>query len=153
MLKSRNIVNVLVVFYVLFNIFIIAMIWYPPDKQGAINSLVTPGVSTGLIVVGCIYWVGFAKISPALGYQIENEEEGLCFCPLLQKRIGLTSLAARTGRWNPMGDLQGSYSTFFSAFQGSFPQKPFHSLNRSQQELTRPWGAAEIQNRVRSLVR
>lgn len=52
------------------------MIWYPPDKQAAINSYVTPGVSTGLIGFGILYWVVFAKATPALGYQIEDEEEG-----------------------------------------------------------------------------
>lgn len=52
------------------------MIWYPPDHQPAINSYVTPGVSTGLIGFGILYWVVFAKVTPALGYQIEDEEEG-----------------------------------------------------------------------------
>lgn len=75
-LKTRNIVYGFVTFYVLFNVFIIAMIWYPPDKQGAINSYVTPGVSTGLIGAGVLYWVLFAKVTPGLGYQIEDEEEG-----------------------------------------------------------------------------
>ena len=65
-----------VAFYVAFNIFIIVMIWYPPDKQAAINSYVTPGVSTGLIGFGILYWIVFAKATPALGYQIEDEEEG-----------------------------------------------------------------------------
>lgn len=60
----------------MFNVFIIAMIWYPPDQQSAINSYVTPGVSTALIGFGILYWIVFAKVTPALGYQIENEEEG-----------------------------------------------------------------------------
>ena len=60
----------------MFNIFIITMIWYPPDVQPSINSYVTPGVSTGLIGFGILYWVIFAKATPALGYQIEDEEEG-----------------------------------------------------------------------------
>ena len=60
----------------MFNVFIITMIWYPPDKQPAINSYVTPGVSTALLVFGVLYWIVFAKISPALGYQIEDQEEG-----------------------------------------------------------------------------
>ena len=77
MLRTQKIVYGFVVFYVLFNIFIIGMIWYPPDKQGAVNSYVTPGVSTALIVFGIFYWVMFAKVTPALGYQIEDEEEGL----------------------------------------------------------------------------
>ena len=75
-LKTRNMVYCFVAFYVMFNIFIIAMIWYPPDVQGSINSYVTPGVSTGLIGFGILYWVVFAKATPALGYQIEDEEEG-----------------------------------------------------------------------------
>lgn len=75
-LRSKNIVYYFVGFYVLFNVFIIAMIWYPPDHQSAINSYVTPGVSTALIGFGILYWIVFAKVTPALGYQIENEEEG-----------------------------------------------------------------------------
>jgi hypothetical protein len=66
----------LVLFYVMFNLFIIVMIWYPPKKQGSINSYVTPGVSTGILGFGVLYWIVFAKATPALGYQIEDEEEG-----------------------------------------------------------------------------
>lgn len=76
-LKTKSIVYCFVAFYVAFNIFIIVMIWYPPEKQGAINSYVTPGVSTALIGFGILYWVVFAKVTPALGYQIEDEEEEL----------------------------------------------------------------------------
>lgn len=75
-LRNMKIVYALVGFYVLFNLFIIVMIWYPPDHQGAVNSYVTPGVSTGIIGFGLFYWLIFAKASPALGYQIEDEEEG-----------------------------------------------------------------------------
>lgn len=75
-LRSLRVVHALVAFYILFNLFIIVMIWYPPEKQGAINSYITPGVSTGLIGFGVLYWLVFAKVTPALGYQIEDEEEG-----------------------------------------------------------------------------
>lgn len=71
-----KVVTGLVIFYVMFNLFIIIMIWYPPVKQGSINSYVTPGVSTSIIGFGVLYWIVFAKASPALGYQIEDEEEG-----------------------------------------------------------------------------
>lgn len=66
----------LVGFYVMFNLFIIVMIWYPPEEQASINSYVTPGVSTGVVGFGVLYWIVFAKATPALGYQIEDEEEG-----------------------------------------------------------------------------
>lgn len=75
-LRNMKVVYSLVGFYILFNLFIIVMIWYPPDHQGSINSYVTPGVSTGIIGFGVFYWIMFAKASPALGYQIEDEEEG-----------------------------------------------------------------------------
>lgn len=75
-LRSMKAVYALVAFYVLFNLFIIVMIWYPPDHQGSINSYVTPGVSTSIIGFGVLYWIVFAKASPSLGYQIEDEEEG-----------------------------------------------------------------------------
>lgn len=76
MLRNLKVVYSLVGFYVIFNLFIIVMIWYPPDHQGTVNSYITPGVSTAIIGFGVFYWLMFAKASPALGYQIEDEEEG-----------------------------------------------------------------------------
>lgn len=73
---TRRLVNTLAGFYVLFNIFIVVMIWYPPDKQGVINSYITPGVSTGLVVFGIFYWIGFAKLTPILGWKIDEVQIG-----------------------------------------------------------------------------
>lgn len=75
-LGTKRLVNTLAGFYVLFNVFIVVMIWYPPGKQGVINSYVTPGVSTGLIVFGIIYWIGFAKVTPLLGWEIDPTQIG-----------------------------------------------------------------------------
>lgn len=116
-LRSMKVVYALVAFYILFNLFIIVMIWYPPDHQGSINSYVTPGVSTSIIGFGVLYWIVFAKASPALGYQIEDEEEGSSYHVEAMFRIfqpfegGFLMadffLCFRIGGWNPMGDVQG----------------------------------------------
>lgn len=75
-LGTKRLVNTLAGFYVIFNIFIIIMIWYPPKKQDIINSYITPGVSTGLIAFGIIYWIGFAKLTPRLGWKIDEAQIG-----------------------------------------------------------------------------
>lgn len=75
-LGTRRLVNTLAAFYVIFNIFIVVMIWYPPAKQGVISSYITPGISTGLIVFGIIYWIGFAKLTPILGWKIDEVQIG-----------------------------------------------------------------------------
>lgn len=75
-LGTKRLVNTLVVFYVLFNVFIVIMIWYPPDQQSVINTYITPGVSMGLIVFGIIYWIGFAKLTPLLGWKIDEVQIG-----------------------------------------------------------------------------
>lgn len=91
-LGTKRLVNTLAAFYVLFNIFIVIMIWYPPDTQGVINSYITPGVSTGLVVFGIFYWIGFAKISPLLGWKIDEVQIGqpatflLLYVRFLQKK-------------------------------------------------------------------
>lgn len=145
-----------VAFYVLFNIFIIGMIWYPPDKQGAINSYVTPGVSTGLIIFGILYWVLFAKVTPALGYQIEDEEEGLLDThpyPLIKAlslhfphpsrtKANLHRPPNRTSRRNPLGNLQSS-----SLPSSSSPLPP-PNLEKNQIDPK-----TEIQNRPRRTLR
>lgn len=45
--------------------------------QPEIPSYVTPGVATGIIVCGFVYWFGFAKVAPALGYHIDSEPDEL----------------------------------------------------------------------------
>ncbi|KAF8249975.1 amino acid transporter [Wilcoxina mikolae CBS 423.85] len=63
--------------YVPLNLFIIVLTWWPPFKQPEIPSFVTPGVATGIIVAGFIYWIVFAKIMPWLGFQIDSQPDEL----------------------------------------------------------------------------
>ncbi|KAI5819595.1 amino acid permease-domain-containing protein [Pyronema omphalodes] len=65
--------------YVPLNLFIIVLTWWPPMSQptSGIPTFVTPGVATGIIVAGFIYWVIFAKIMPWLGYHIDSQPDEL----------------------------------------------------------------------------
>lgn len=42
-----------------------------------IPSYIAPTVATGVLTFGVIYWVGFAKVLPALGYEIDSEPDEL----------------------------------------------------------------------------
>jgi len=63
--------------YVPLNLFIIVLTWWPPHFQLDIPSFATPGVATGIIVAGFIYWVIFAKVMPWLGFQIDSQPDEL----------------------------------------------------------------------------
>jgi amino acid transporter len=76
-IRSFPVLYGLAAFYVLFNLFIIVLLWWPPDKQGVISSYVTPGVSTSLLAAGVVYWFVFAKVLPFFGYEIDDEPEEL----------------------------------------------------------------------------
>lgn len=47
------------------------------QPTSGIPTFVTPGVATGIIVAGFIYWVIFAKIMPWLGYHIDSQPDEL----------------------------------------------------------------------------
>lgn len=65
----------LVAFYITSNVFIIVLIWWP--SVSVIPSYIGPTVSTGVLGFGVIYWFGFAKVLPALGYEIDSEPDEL----------------------------------------------------------------------------
>lgn len=62
-------------FYITTNVFVIILIWYP--SQTTIPSYIGPTVATGVLGFGVIYWIGFAKVLPALGYKIDSEPDEL----------------------------------------------------------------------------
>ncbi|KAA8903666.1 amino acid permease-domain-containing protein [Sphaerosporella brunnea] len=66
----------IVAIYVPLNVFVLVLSWWPPpkalEKKKNIPSYVTPGVATGIIAFGLIYWVVFAKVLPALGYEVSS---------------------------------------------------------------------------------
>lgn len=45
--------------------------------MSTIPSYIAPTVATGVLAFGAIYWVGFAKVLPALGYEIDSEPDEL----------------------------------------------------------------------------
>lgn len=65
----------LVAFYITSNVFIIVLIWWP--SVSVIPSYIGPTVATGVLGFGVIYWFGFAKVLPALGYEIDSEPDEL----------------------------------------------------------------------------
>jgi hypothetical protein len=67
----------IIAIYVPLNFFIIVLTWWPPEQQPPIPSWVTPGVATGIIVAGFIYWIIFAHVMPALGYHIDSQPDEL----------------------------------------------------------------------------
>lgn len=74
---SWRVMLTIICIYVPLNLFVIILTWWPPTEQGPITSWATPGVATGIIVIGIIYWVIFAKIMPALGFHIDSEPDEL----------------------------------------------------------------------------
>ncbi|CUS13314.1 unnamed protein product [Tuber aestivum] len=66
----------LVALYITLNVFIIILIWWPA-KTEEIRSYVAPSVGTSVLAFGVLYWVGFAKVLPALGYHIDSEPDEL----------------------------------------------------------------------------
>lgn len=45
--------------------------------MATIPSYIAPTVATGVLGFGVLYWVGFAKVLPALGYEIDSEPDEL----------------------------------------------------------------------------
>jgi amino acid transporter len=78
-IKNFKLLYFLAAFYVVFNLFIIVLIWWPApaNLKLTISSYVTPGVSTCLLAFGVLYWFCFAKVLPVLGYEIDDEPEEL----------------------------------------------------------------------------
>ena len=61
--------------YIILNTFIIILIWWP--QKTTIPSYVAPAVATSVLGFGIIYWFGFAKVLPALGYGIDSDPDEL----------------------------------------------------------------------------
>ena len=76
MLPWRVMLTIIAI-YVPLNLFIIILTWWPPSTQPAIPSYVTPGVATGIIAGGFIYWIIFAKLMPWLGFHIDSQPDEL----------------------------------------------------------------------------
>lgn len=76
-IQNFKTLNILACLYVFFNLFIIVLLWWPPSKQGSINSYVTPGASTALLAAGVVYWFFLAKVLPLLGFKIDDEPQEL----------------------------------------------------------------------------
>lgn len=76
MLPWRVMLTIIAI-YVPLNLFIIVLTWWPPFAQTALPSYVTPGVATGIIVGGFIYWIVFAKFMPLLGFHIDSQPDEL----------------------------------------------------------------------------
>ncbi|KAI5802656.1 amino acid permease-domain-containing protein, partial [Pyronema domesticum] len=71
----------IIVIYVPLNLFLVVLSWWPAPKEVEdrkdIPSIATPSVATGIICFGFLYWVGFAKVLPALGYEVLSAPDEL----------------------------------------------------------------------------
>lgn len=71
----------IIAIYVPLNFFVLVLTWWPApkevEKKKAIPSIATPSVATGIIFFGLIYWVVFAKVLPALGYEVSSAPDEL----------------------------------------------------------------------------
>jgi hypothetical protein len=74
----------LTVVYVLANIFIIVLSWYPTDMQHLLGSkayilpsYTSPIIGTSVFAVGIIYWIWDRHFLPLIGYHFGREEEEL----------------------------------------------------------------------------
>jgi amino acid transporter len=80
-LFPRNALLSIVAAYVPLNLFVAVLSWWPPpkeiQKERTIPSWATPGVATGIILFGVIYWFVFAKVLPALGYVVDSRPDEL----------------------------------------------------------------------------
>lgn len=76
---SWRVLLTIICIYVPLNLFVIILTWWPPEasKQPSIPSYVTPGVATGIIGLGVVYWFVFSKIMPAMGFHIDSEPDEL----------------------------------------------------------------------------
>ena len=61
--------------FIILNTFIIILIWWP--HKTTMPSVVTPVVATSVLGFGIIYWFGFTKLLPALGYEIDSNPDEL----------------------------------------------------------------------------
>lgn len=78
---SYRVLVTLVAVFVTFNLFVIVLSWWPAsaavEAQKQIPTIVTPSVATAIIFFGIVYWIVFAKLLPALGYEVSSAPDEL----------------------------------------------------------------------------
>lgn len=57
----------LISFYVLLNLFVIILIWWPSPERVGIPSTTAPAVGTGVLAFGVLYWLVTSKVMPTIG--------------------------------------------------------------------------------------
>ena len=93
---GKNTLRALAGTYVILNTFIIVLIWWP--QKTTIPSYVAPVVGTSVLGFGIIYWFGFAKVLPALGYSIDSDPDELVDgSRVVTYRVGLPNSRGRPG--------------------------------------------------------
>ncbi len=58
--------------HLILSAFTVVLLWFPA-KTAVIAWYVTPITATAVLVGGVVYWFGFAKILPWVGFQIDDE--------------------------------------------------------------------------------
>jgi amino acid transporter len=95
----------IVAIYVPLNVFVLVLSWWPAPKEleekEDIPSYATPGVATGIVAFGLLYWAVFAKVLPAIGYEVSScPDELVDGSRVVTYKRHKTGLAKRAGeRW------------------------------------------------------
>lgn len=80
MFSYRVLVGLVAVF-VLLNLFVVVLSWWPApalvEARRHIPSIATPSVATAIIFFGILYWAVFAKLLPAVGYEVSSAPDEL----------------------------------------------------------------------------
>ncbi|KAI5837444.1 amino acid permease-domain-containing protein [Morchella snyderi] len=64
---GRKTLYSLISFYILLNLFVIILMWWPPTEQVGIPSTAAPAVGTGVLGFGVLYWLVISKVMPTIG--------------------------------------------------------------------------------------
>jgi len=63
----------LTVFWILCLVFTLATPFIPNDLLHSIPSYVVPTLGVGMLAIGTLYWVLWAKVLPSLGFRVQHE--------------------------------------------------------------------------------
>lgn len=64
---GRKTLYSLISFYILLNLFVIILMWWPSTEPVRIPSTTAPAIGTGVLGFGVLYWMVISKVMPTMG--------------------------------------------------------------------------------------
>lgn len=64
---GRKTLYSLISFYILLNLFVIILMWWPYTDPVRIPSMTAPAIGTGVLGFGVLYWMVISKVMPTVG--------------------------------------------------------------------------------------